>query len=88
VAGISLPPNWPADPDFGGTFDSCLNAKKAGLWLKERGPGDKVVMDCGSAIPCYARAEYLYLPYSAPAVALILLCYIHLMLSTQYDQII
>jgi hypothetical protein len=67
---IALPSNWPADPDFGGTFESCLNAKRAGLWLKEQGPDDKVVMDAGSAVPYYARAEYMFLPYSASGTAL------------------
>jgi 4-amino-4-deoxy-L-arabinose transferase-like glycosyltransferase len=49
---------------------SCINTKNAGLWLKDQPPPDKVVMDAGSAVPYYSRAEYIALPYASSSTAI------------------
>jgi 4-amino-4-deoxy-L-arabinose transferase-like glycosyltransferase len=61
--------NWTFD-DMGGTRESTVNAKKAGLWLKDQLPSEKIVMDAGTAIPYYAHAECMYLPYSTSVTAI------------------
>jgi 4-amino-4-deoxy-L-arabinose transferase-like glycosyltransferase len=56
--------------DLGNTRTSAQLTKAAGLWLRDQQPGDKLVMDTGSAIPYYARADYIALPYSSASTAL------------------
>ncbi len=56
--------------DWGSTRDGALSTKQAGLWLASQSPHDKVVMDAGAAIPFYADADYIALPYASESVAL------------------
>jgi 4-amino-4-deoxy-L-arabinose transferase-like glycosyltransferase len=61
--------NAPYD-DWGSSRVGAILTKQAGLWLASQSPQDKVVMDAGSAIPFYADADYVALPYSSASVAL------------------
>jgi hypothetical protein len=71
LLGIALWQNTGSSyDDFGGTKKSCIYAKEAGLWLKRQSPQDKVIMDAGSAIPYYSRAEYLIFPYCTSSTAI------------------
>jgi 4-amino-4-deoxy-L-arabinose transferase-like glycosyltransferase len=56
--------------DFRSTNNGCILTKKAGIWLREQPPENKVIMDAGTAVPYYARAEYIGLPYSSSATAI------------------
>ena len=55
--------------DFRSTKNGCIWTKEAGLWLRQQPPENKVIMDAGLAVPYYARAEFLGLPYSSSATA-------------------
>jgi hypothetical protein len=56
--------------DFRSTNNGCILTKKAGTWLREQPPENKVIMDAGTAIPYYARAEFIGLPYSSSTTAM------------------
>jgi 4-amino-4-deoxy-L-arabinose transferase-like glycosyltransferase len=69
VCAFAFLSSWTYD-DMGGTRESAVNAKKAGLWLRDQQPREKIVMDAGTAIPYYAHAECMYLPYSTSVTAI------------------
>ena len=52
------------------TKNGCIVTKEAGLWLRQQPPENKVIMDTGTAVPYYARGEFLGLPYSSSATAM------------------
>ena len=56
--------------DFRSTNKGCVLTRKAGIWLRQQPPENKVIMDAGTAIPYYARAEFIGLPYSSSATAI------------------
>lgn len=56
--------------DFQSTKLSCMNTKNAGLWLRTQQPIDKIIMDAGSAVPYYSRAEYIALPSASQETAI------------------
>jgi 4-amino-4-deoxy-L-arabinose transferase-like glycosyltransferase len=60
----------PSCDDFGSTNTGCILTKKAGTWLREQPPENKIIMDAGTAVPYYARAEYIGLPYSSSSTAI------------------
>jgi hypothetical protein len=68
LAAISNVP--PGCDDFQSTNTGCILTKKAGIWLREQSPENKIIMDAGTAIPYYARAEKMGLPYSSSATAI------------------
>jgi 4-amino-4-deoxy-L-arabinose transferase-like glycosyltransferase len=56
--------------DYRSSNSGCVLTKRAGLWLREQPPENKVIMDAGTAIPYYARAEFIGLPYSSSTTAI------------------
>jgi hypothetical protein len=55
--------------EFGNTKAGAAFTRQAGLWLRDRPPAGKVVMDVGTAIPYYARGEFVALPYASSETA-------------------
>jgi 4-amino-4-deoxy-L-arabinose transferase-like glycosyltransferase len=56
--------------DWGGSFHAAEQTREAGMWLVRQDPDRKTIMDAGSAVPYYAKAGYIPLPYAAEDVAL------------------
>ena len=69
VASIAIKSTRRAYDDYGASRDGARITREAGSWLKSQPPTDKVVMDAGSAIPYYAKADYIALPYCSSATA-------------------
>jgi 4-amino-4-deoxy-L-arabinose transferase-like glycosyltransferase len=60
----------PSCDDFRSTNTGCILTKHAGTWLREQPPENKIIMDAGTAVPYYARAEWIGLPYSSSTTAI------------------